>query len=315
VTRRDVLVIVVIVAIVVVVTVPALYRVRISSRRVLCEKRQIELAEAVQRFEAAQQRLPGYRDLQAIDAEGRRRPASWVFAVLPYLEYAGDSRGERPFAYVDLQYGPRGGDETRGLPPEVYVPALVCPADAPHKGKPPGAWLSFVANAGMPDAPRGEFPPDWPANGPFLDHFAVPPAGDVSVAWLDAHDGAGQTLMLSENLDANRWTDTDEARVGFVWVENLVDGEPDPDGLLHRINEERGSGDGSIDFARPSSNHPGGVNVMYCDGRSEFLTEEIDYLVLVRLMTPDDLSLTRPGSKEPVQEPFRFTPEDRLPKR
>jgi prepilin-type processing-associated H-X9-DG protein len=198
----------------------------------------------------------------------------------------------------------------------VYIPELVCPADSPEKGKPTGAWLSYVANSGMPDVAGTEFPSDWPANGPFLDRFAAPLGAnvllaprDVSLAWIDERDGTGQTLMLSENLDAAKWTDTDEARVGFVWVANQVDGEPNPGNLLHRINAERGLGDGSIRFARPSSNHPGGVNVMYCDGRSEFLTETIDYLVLVRLMTPDDLDLKLAGTDKPVDPPFR------LPKR
>jgi prepilin-type processing-associated H-X9-DG protein len=194
----------------------------------------------------------------------------------------------------------------------VYIPELVCPADSPEKGKPTGAWLSYVANSGMPDVAGTDFPPDWPANGPFLDRFAVPLGDDVSLDWIDKHDGTGQTLMLSENLDASKWTDTDEARVGFVWVANVVDGEPDPGGELLRINADRGLGDGSIRFARPSSNHPGGVNVMYCDGRSEFLTESVDYLVLVRLMTPDDLALKLAGTDEPVEAPFRLTPDDRL---
>ena len=47
------------------------------------------------------------------------------------------------------------------------------------------------------------------------------------------------------------------------------------------------AGDVSYPHARPSSNHSGGVNVVFCDGHCQFLREDIDYDVYGRLMTPD----------------------------
>ena len=41
------------------------------------------------------------------------------------------------------------------------------------------------------------------------------------------------------------------------------------------------------DYARPASNHPGGVNVVFCDGHYHFLREDVAYSVYQTLMAPD----------------------------
>ena len=45
---------------------------------------------------------------------------------------------------------------------------------------------------------------------------------------------------------------------------------------------------GGLAACRPSSNHPGGVNAYFCDGHYRFLTDELDYRVYCRLMSPND---------------------------
>ncbi len=50
-------------------------------------------------------------------------------------------------------------------------------------------------------------------------------------------------------------------------------------------------------YARPSANHPGGVNVIFCDGRAVFLNEQIDYYVYCLLMTPDGANVKTPGTQ------------------
>lgn len=49
-------------------------------------------------------------------------------------------------------------------------------------------------------------------------------------------------------------------------------------------------------YARPSSNHPGGVNVVFCDGRATFLSDQIDYYVYCLMMTPDGVRAKLPGT-------------------
>jgi prepilin-type processing-associated H-X9-DG protein len=184
---------------------------------------------------------------------------------------------------------------------------LACPDNRPDKENASPNWLAWVANSGLPDVPnQADFPPDWPANGVFLDHFSRPPGADyqVSLAYLNEHDGAEHTLLLSENVDAGLWTDADEPRVAFVWAANLVNGEPSPQNVLFRINRRRGEGDGSLPFARPSSYHAGGVNAAFCDGATRFLSENVDYMLFCRLMTPDGTGLKQPGSNKPIAAPY-----------
>ena len=49
-----------------------------------------------------------------------------------------------------------------------------------------------------------------------------------------------------------------------------------------------------LNYARPSSHHPGGANIAFCDGSARFLAEDIEYDVYCQLMTPfgDDSSDT-----------------------
>ena len=50
-----------------------------------------------------------------------------------------------------------------------------------------------------------------------------------------------------------------------------------------RINRDLKAATGTR--ARPSSNHEGGVNVIFCDGSGRFLSDRIDLHVYVKLLT------------------------------
>jgi prepilin-type processing-associated H-X9-DG protein len=91
--------------------------------------------------------------------------------------------------------------------------------------------------------------------------------------------------MLSENLQAGNWaTDgADETKVGMVWWPD----DPSPAGA--HINEEKDTKTPTKYHARPSSNHPGGVVATFCDGRVEFISEDIDYDVYRRMMAPNGI--------------------------
>jgi len=46
---------------------------------------------------------------------------------------------------------------------------------------------------------------------------------------------------------------------------------------------------------RPSSYHPGGVNVTFCDGHTRFISQDVQYSVYCLLMTPDGQNCNTPG--------------------
>jgi hypothetical protein len=298
-----------------------------ASRRDLCEFRQQQSAAALLQFEAMQGHFPGYRNLQAVADGGERRPSSWVFSVLPYLGYkpvpgtdlGGDFRAiaedkaiERPYLPLFKRYGPAGPDDLRGEKPAARILELLCPDDPTRLAPTPENRLSWVVNTGMPDAAVRQTgmsapPADWNANGVFMNQFDDGAAEKplVSLAWIEAHDGANTTLLLSENVDAGEWTDVGESLLGFVWVAEEANGQPTRGGKLWGINEHTGEGDGSLKFARPSSFHPGGVNVVYASGQTQFMDQEIDWLVFTRLLTPDGAAAKFPGTSDPVPEAYR----------
>ena len=316
--RRDVVVIGVLLGIAVLLLFPWILHQRTIARRNQCDLRQQNLAKANLLYEQSESRFPGYRNLQAVDRDGRRRAGSWVFSTLAYLDFD-EKTNAAPYEELRKEYGPLGGDETRGRPPQEFIAALVCPENMPTGGKRTPGWLSYVASCGLPDVePQGDFPPDWPANGIFLDRFREPVRDafpyEVTLEYLLAHDDGRDgddrtqdsfTLLISENVDSGLWTDTTEARIGFVWTPyRAAPHEPRVERILN-INERRGQGDGAIEFARPSSNHGGGVNVAYASGATAFLNESIDPVVLARAMAADDAGIAWPGTDESIGEPYR----------
>ena len=52
--------------------------------------------------------------------------------------------------------------------------------------------------------------------------------------------------------------------------------------------------DSPYNWARPSSVHPNGVNVVFCDGHAIFLSDKIDYYVYTLLMAPYDRGVKDP---------------------
>jgi hypothetical protein len=310
---------------------PLIVRRRERTRRIDCQRRQLAVARAIREYEAAQLRFPGYRNLQATDRVGKPRPTGWVFPILPYLgppaadekrERSGDGSGgleagdravdrspDLPYGSLFAEYGPHGPDGKRGARPTCHIPELLCPAGAAPDPPTESNRCFWVANAGMPDAASDDnWPPDWPANGVFLDAFGRVEQdhdGRVSVPYIEQHDGLANTLLISENLDSGEWTDDTEARVGFVWRPQPEPGASETaDRLLH-INQFAGQGDGSIRFARPSSFHGGGVNVVFADRKTQFLNEQIDYVVFARLMMCNSHNTKFPGTDRPVPPPYR----------
>ena len=277
-TKLDLLVGCVVAVILLTLVVMAVSKQQFAARRNLCEKRQTALAEAFRLYAGIQREYPGWRQ-----PGGESRTDSWPVAILPWLgrPLEPDERtGETP---IDASVrGPRGTlyDELQKSAAAKYLPEFLCSTDSRlgESMRPRPAWLSFVANTGMPDVEElaeGIFP-DKLANGVLLD-YTRDKKQRSSPEYVGEHDGEQFTLLLSENIDARLWSDTAEATLGFVWTS--------PPGLA--INELMGKGDGSLRFARPAAGHRGGVNVVFCGENNSFLSEKIAPQVLRELMTSD----------------------------
>ena len=244
---------------------PALHS-RPPSRRAECMNRQRQLSMALLSYESLHGHFPGYVNRVAKDSGGNHIAGSWVVCILPYVG--------RNDLYSSWQQGDRR---------KVLLDVMICPSDPPRPEDCSDALLSYVVNCGRP----GDS--DTPADGVFLNHNVDSDAVCVSLDYIGKHDGASNTLLLSENIQAGRWSDTSEADLGMVWHQ-----QPES---CSRINQFKdvGTRPQHIKYARPSANHPGGVIVSFCDGRQQFLDEGIDYRVYQHLMSPDSRTAGLPG--------------------
>ena len=308
---------------------PYIFGRRMESRSNMCDFRLAALGFAIQHAEANALRIPNYRNLwqppQFIEEQGMKanRIVGWPLLALPALglepqnEIEGYSiqsdnrQGEytKLFDSFVMDYSESAQSQLRN----TYLPQLVCPDNPPielEQDKPlPGGYTSFVANGGLPDAPRVNTSAvlvDYPANGLFADDPHL--SGD-QVGWnehtfqsVSEKDGLEHTLMLSENIDSGNWIDGKPSSLLFHW--RPVD--PIPEGVhviaVLDLNEQRGAGRGKDDmrFARISSNHHGIANAVYASGRTDRLHESISPRVLQLLMMSSDQEGMWPGTSTPI---------------
>ena len=103
-----------------------------------------------------------------------------------------------------------------------------------------------------------------------------------------AANGLSATQKASSNIDAVGWK--------YANDKNATD-----DALAARESLNFGvnlSDDGTFPF--PCSNHPGGVNVLFCDGSARFISDTIDGIVYSKLITPQGSRLPSSIKQLPV---------------
>lgn len=250
-TLVELLVVITIIGLLIALLLPAVIAAREAARRAQCTNNQHELALATQQYETAKNQFPGY-----VNSFGSVQNLSWVTVLLPYL------------GREDLWRQYRSG-----ATPSVDLEQMICPSDLP----PENSALGYVANCGREDGAG-----DGPAAGVFFDHNMAP-ANWIRVSSSELPDGAQQTLLFSENIQASQWNANPpgEINVGMVWAD-----DPGSCGLINMCTDVGSTAPG-IEYARPSSNHSGGVVVTYCDGHQAFLADDIEYNVYKHQMTPD----------------------------
>ncbi len=286
---------------------------RIEGRANECRNKLRNLALAVAQYEVHRGHYPGYReDIDRTAAVSPNDDRSWIFVILPYIDHRS--------AYDQYRI-PGTLNEDINLPLEI----LCCPSMSPDQlGI---AANCYVANTGLPDGPPASGrSADFAANGVFHDHVPVlrdTPIVRIHAGYISAGDGLSTTLMLSENADAARWTGgpsvngsgivPSERWLGFTWHD--ADGIPGDStsrlplqqlGINVRTSESHHTKPQSaaLGFARPSSYHPGGVNMAFCDGRVRFVSEDISYGVYQALMTPRGSEAMYVSHDELPQQPL-----------
>ena len=305
-TLVELLVVIAIIGTLVALLLPAVQRARESSRRSSCANNLRNITLSTVQYEDRFRNLPGLFD--PIQAERMRSLSgypntTWPVTILPDLERAGIAAPNQ------------AGELT-----SEYVQVYVCPSDGAKTRA--GADLSYVANGGR----MGSAALEKLANGPFVNHILHPKLLMAEGHWMDGRDYTlmytESTNSLSyTSMGWNGWKNVDKWELDmptigtfitpdhydrtwgpvFLWTtaseERVAINMDGPD--LHDVKCEEtipgrytstscGKQERLLNamWARPSSNHGGGVNVAFASGRVLFLRETIDYGVYIALMTP-----------------------------
>ena len=146
-----------------------------------------------------------------------------------------------------------------------------------------------------------------------VPRMVVKTAQAIQMSMSQITDGTTKTLMFSESMHPFFWTfgepvqdsNNENSNVRQRQHDQTQNTSSDLCGRMHRSRIERINGDKYYDlpspgppanmvafsnptyesYAWPSSTHPGGVNVAFCAGQVEFITESIDPVVYGQLMT------------------------------
>lgn len=266
-----------------------------------------------------------------------RKLRNWVVDILPEIDRQ-DLFDRWDFERDhDSSTAGAGGISNRDLIGEFQMNILVCPDD--ESGDQAGA-LSYVVNAGYAhidtsglaatsgwawstNVHRADDPDlDLNVNGMVNDaedkqmfrrsgvfwysrldrdgDGTPAPVKNQSLRLDEIYDGASNTVMVSENINAASnqfWGDPSPRFCAFVYPLNpnaaslgltaadyFQEAPLDPTYSYAVINGSRSGPEGQRPF--PNSNHAGGVNVTMCDGSARFLNEDIDLRVYAQLITP-----------------------------
>ncbi len=291
-TLVELLVVIAIIGVLMGLLLPAVQSAREAGRRTTCTNNQYQIAFANSQFNDANGFLPGWinRSPNGAHITGSNAGTnylnctSWPVVLLPFMERR-DVVASWPAA-------------------SVYIAAFVCPSTPPDSMQNP--ILAYVGNGGSTGVLR--------ADGVMLD--TVPSwTGTALVATTNAledianQDGTAFTLAYSEKCGAN-------VPASHLWnfpaiaisataapVPNFAFGTgataypvfgvstagPPSTGKI--INS--GTGAAFLSYA-PSSNHPGGAVVAFCDGHTGFLKDSLSSHVYAQLVTSNNAAASAP---------------------
>lgn len=326
-TLVELLVVIAIIGLLVGMLVPAVQSARERARQTQCLNNVKNMALAIVNYDSSKGQFPGLTQFikrnqtdyasvanNMTSVIGVANPKnlnvpnvrgfSWATVILPRLE--------RQDIWDQIQ---------NPTSPEVPMPpiaAFICPSDRDVTSQSALLGLSYSANSGAWDRSGNTFlysssqksgRGDTADNGVFFDLAELgrqQPAAKIPTMRMSAiKDGAGTTIMLAENIHKTyyggntnlsrfSWLTGNEQQLGIVWVVPTNGTAPVPGNTINNQERINGNQDDVIDFpfaiprfAIPSSAHSNGVNIAFCDGRGQFLREDIDYVVYQQLMTPN----------------------------
>ncbi len=270
----ELLVVITIIAVLMGLLLPAVQAAREAARRATCQNNLYQLAFAAIQHGESNNFLPGWAN-SVRTTSGGTVSHSWPVVITPFME--------RTDIWRAVQQA--------GAAPQVFVSSFVCPSSPPDSQAQP--WLAYAGNCGSLANTRR-------ADGVMLDTTVTtgPASGRLSLDDVTSNDGTAFTVILSEKcgpgspttpLVQASWTAGPSASFGNgVSLFGIVGATPPP----KVIN----SGTAVVNsnpafFSQPSSNHPGGAVIAFCDGHTEFAKDSLAAAVYAQLLSWDDNSV------------------------
>ncbi len=301
-TLVELLVVIAIIGTLMGLLLPAVQSAREAGRRTVCLNHQYQLGRAFAQKSAGgapqQEWYPGWRNAFTHDTVGSIA-VEWPVIMLPFVER------------MDVYNSIKSGSTSNGLS-DLPLPAISffkCP-NSPG-GSPDEPTLAYAANAGtLSYSMTGGRVTQSPNDGVALDNFAQIARKRIVPAEL--RDGSSYTLLLAEKAGSRvsgiTWnylrncipssTGTAAAySVGGYYSDTLGTGNLaimgiigiGTDGVSPKIiNPVAAPSPSDLSFNYlPSSNHPGGVVALFCDGHTQVLTDSLPAHVYAQILTPN----------------------------
>jgi prepilin-type N-terminal cleavage/methylation domain-containing protein/prepilin-type processing-associated H-X9-DG protein len=258
-TLIELLVVIAIIGVLAALLLPAAQAAREAARRSQCSSNLRQIGIALQGYHGVFNTFPaGGWIASASDPLTKNMSMGWSAAVLPWLE-------QRPL-YDGLNCGLPYGNAANSTGGHVVVSAYLCPTEprSTFWNRDSGDVYDYAdGDYGGMYGPRGLGDPTFtnnPPRGPMIFNMAI--------SFAQIQDGASQTIQVGEDPEA----------IHALWIggHNLFD-------QAFPINARP-----AVEFGEElTSRHPGGVNVLFCDGSAHFLKNGIQLKTLASLCTRD----------------------------
>ncbi len=262
-TLVELLVVIAIIGVLMGLLLPAVQSAREAGRRVTCSNNLYQIGLATSRFNDTSGFIPGWRNTLYIS--GTFIVPSWPVMILPFMERK------------DI-YNAIVGSLFNSPPASPYLAFYTCPSTPPDSTS--TATLAYAGNCGSgSNAYRFD--------GVMLDTSGTVNATNrMSLDDVSSGDGTGSTLSLSEKcgsffpqglwdvrLSAFSFSPAGAPAFG-IWAGSV------PPKIINNVTAALPGY-----YSQPSSNHPGGAVVTFCDGHTIFLKDSLPYYVYSQLLT------------------------------
>ena len=277
-TLVELLVVIAIIGVLMGLLLPAVQSAREAGRRVTCSNNLYQIGLATSRFNDTNGFIPGWRNMlrwTSPSISGTIAP-SWPVMILPLME-----RKDIYTTWVS---------QTSASPsfPTAALNFYSCPSSPPDSSS--DSILAYAGNCGTGGSNKND--------GVMLDAYnqSTIPNFRITMDDVSSGDGTVSTVLLSEKCGASitqGWWDARPfafafangiAATGQNWVPGFgISGSlPSPPKIINNPTALPGY------YSQPSSNHPGGAVVAFCDGHTMFLKDALASHVYAQLLTSNN---------------------------